>query len=218
MHAWYCALINQFTKASFSLLVILPGPGLMRLVQRLVSLVTLVSLLVSGLTAGHRGNIWLVTGTGVMALAANMARSLTVTVESSNVNLLLENLWDFNLPLNFTPPPDYYDLTLSYLTLKRYLSSKSYIWCWVGDDWWWANQIQNKVQVLKFPRVYRSCGITMSLTIVHVIMHHCRCADEDNLLNIDIINYLLMTSNVLLMKGKLYNCALLNVLGRRWYW
>ena len=64
----------------------------MRLVQKLVSLVTLVSLLVSGLTAGHRGNIWLVTGTGVMALAANMARSLTVTVESSNVNLLLENL------------------------------------------------------------------------------------------------------------------------------
>ena len=52
----------------------------MRLVQRLVSLVTLVSLLVAGLTAGHRGNIWLVGGTGVMALAANMARSLTVTV------------------------------------------------------------------------------------------------------------------------------------------
>ena len=57
----------------------------MRLVQRLVSLVTLVSLLVAGLTAGHKGNIWLVTGTGVMALAANITR---LVFKSANVKLL----------------------------------------------------------------------------------------------------------------------------------
>ena len=67
----------------------------MRLVQRLVSLVTLVSLLVAGLTAGHRGNIWLVGGTGVMALAANMARSLTVTVGVLQCQALVGKLLRF---------------------------------------------------------------------------------------------------------------------------
>lgn len=51
-------------------------PGLMRLVQSLVSLATLVSLGLAGLAAGQRGNIWVVAGTGVMALAASLTRSL----------------------------------------------------------------------------------------------------------------------------------------------
>ena len=51
-------------------------PGLMRLVGRLVSLATLVSLGLASLAAGQRGNIWVVAGTGVMALAASLTRSL----------------------------------------------------------------------------------------------------------------------------------------------
>ena len=53
-------------------------PGLMRQLGRLVSLVTLVSLGVAGLAAGQRGNIWVVAGTGVMALAASWNRSLSL--------------------------------------------------------------------------------------------------------------------------------------------
>ena len=49
-------------------------PVLMRLVGRAVSLGTLVSLGVAGLTAGQRGNIWVVAGTGVMAGAASLSR------------------------------------------------------------------------------------------------------------------------------------------------
>ena len=49
-------------------------PVLMRLVGRAVSLGTLVSLGVAGLTAGQRGNIWVVAGTGVMAVAASLSR------------------------------------------------------------------------------------------------------------------------------------------------
>ena len=50
-------------------------PGLMRLVGRMVTLATLVSLGLAGLAAGQRGNIWVVAGTGVMALAASWTRS-----------------------------------------------------------------------------------------------------------------------------------------------
>ena len=50
-------------------------PGLMRLVGRLVSTATLVSLGLAGLAAGQRGNIWVVAGTGVMTLAASLSRS-----------------------------------------------------------------------------------------------------------------------------------------------
>ena len=96
-------------------------PGLMRLVGRLVSLATLVSLGLAGLAAGQRGNIWVVAGTGVMALAASWTRS-GLSLHSSNEH-------------------------------GQY-------------------------------------------------MLDCRCADENNPLNVDIINYLLMTSNVLYMKGK----------------
>ena len=177
----------------------------MRLVQRLVSLVTLVSLLVAGLTAGHRGNIWLVTGTGVMALAANITRSPQLVFKSDNVKLL--RFWPYPWL-----SPDYFirpSLTHSWHCIDEEFELEKLSGVgWVGVCECVADQRLTKSIKSSTSQELtgRSWEMTISLTIVHIIIHyiHCRCTDEDNPLNVDIINYLLMTSNVLFMKGKLY--------------